>query len=227
MGRKQINHFVINFNKKTSFGFHALALNYFVDEVLMKKKDGKTFQVYFRLFRTGIIGDILYKKGQERVTKENFAEMQFLAALFESYLFLVRSIYDYLLHFLKESRGVKDTHYKDFINKIKKGKYPEIEGKLREYLIKTKIFEEVRDLRDSIKWRTANIDIYVKNNIYWVSGIIYKRAGEKESFNERLGLKIFGYTAGLFILMSYMAENLTGVQLKEQLKIQKRKLRKH
>jgi hypothetical protein len=173
--RKRISHLVISFNKRTSYGFHAVVLNYFVDQILAKSKDLKTTHVYFRLFRTGIIGDILYKQGQ-RVIKgdENFAEEQFLASLFESYMFLARSIYDYLLHFLKQKYKINDNSFYRLINKIKEGKYPEIEGKLRDHLKNGKIFEETRDLRDSIKQKTSNIDVYVKNNKYWVSGTIYK-----------------------------------------------------
>jgi len=222
--RKQISHFVINFNKRTSYGFHAVVLNYFVDQVLAKSKDLKTMHIYFRLFRTGIIGDILYKQGQKVIKgDENFAEEQFLASLFESYMFLARSIYDYLLHFLKQKYKIDDNSFHRFINKIKKEKYPEIEGKLRDHLKNSKIFEDTRDLRDSIKQKTSNIDVYVKNNKYWVSGTVYKRNGEKEKFDDSLYLKMFGYTTGLLLLMSYLAENITGISLKEQLKYQRNK----
>lgn len=222
--RKQINHFVVNFNKRTSYGFHALVLNYFVDQVLAKNVDLKATQIYFRLFRTGIIGDILYKQGQKVIKiNENFAETQFLAALFESYMFLTRSIYDFLLHFFKQKYKINDNSFHRFINNIRKEKYLEIEGKLRGYLKSSKIFEETRDLRDSIKYKTSNVDVYIKNNKYWVSGTIYKRNGEKEKFDDSLYLKMFGYTTGLFMLMSYLAENLTGVSFKEQIKYQRNK----
>lgn len=101
------NEFVVAFDQPSSYAFHAIALNYFVFEVLQKKDDRKSTQLYFRLFRTGLIGDILYKKADEYLeSEEHTAEMELLAGPFESYMFLVRSVYDYLLHFLREKYNV-------------------------------------------------------------------------------------------------------------------------
>ncbi|MDP2629824.1 MAG: hypothetical protein Q8P56_00260 [Candidatus Uhrbacteria bacterium] len=212
------NKFVVAFDEPSSYAFHAIALNYFVFEVLHKKDDRKSTQLYFRLFRTGLIGDILYKKADEYIeSEEHTAEMELLAGLFESYMFLARSIYDYLLHFLREKYNVTDSSFSDFLKKVEKGNYPEIQGKFKDHLLNTKLFEEIRSLRDSIKRQTPYLFIYVKENRYWIDGTIYKRDGTKESFDDPLHTKIFAYTTALLLLMSYIAESATGKTLKEQL----------
>src|SRR5690606_17372745 len=98
------------------------------------------------------------------------------------------------------------------------GNYPEIKGKFKDYLLNTKLFEEIRSLRDSIKRQTPYIFIYVKENRYWIDGTIYKRDGSKERFDDPLHTKVFAYTTALLLLMSYIAESATGKTLKEQLK---------
>lgn len=184
--------------------------------------DSKSDELYFRLFRTGIIGDLLFKNGKKYVRKERESENQFLAALFESYLFLIRTIYDYLLHYLKVNYGVQERSFNNFIKKIKKGHYPEIKGRLRTHLVNNSFFEEVRALRDSIKEKTPHVYIYVKNNRYWVKGTIFDRNGNrKESFNQTLYYKMFAYSAGLLILMTFIVENMTGVSFKDQLNMLK------
>lgn len=218
------NKFTVDFERPTTFAFHAIVLNYFVENVLQKKGDKKSRQLYFRLFRTGLIGDILYKKGDEDIkSEEHAAEMELLAALFESYLFLIRTIYDYLLHFLREKYGVQDNSFSSFLKKVQKGSYPEIDGKFREHLLNTKLFDEIRTLRDSIKRQTPYVFIYVKENKYWVDGTIYKRDGTKERFDDSLHAKIFAYTTALLLLMAYIAESVTGVTLKEQIDYSEKK----
>lgn len=221
---KQKDHFCIDFGEATTYGFSALFLNYFVEEVLKKQSDSKSTELFFRLFRTGLIGDILYKKGEEKVnSKEHTAEGQLLAALFESYVFLVRTIYDYLMHFLKEHHGKGRYSYNDFLKRIRNGEFPKITGRFREHVTKNTIFDEVRALRDSIKEKTPHIDVYVKDQKYYVAGIIYERNGNtREVFDEPLRIKIFLYSTGLLLLMSYIAESITGVRLKEQIKNQKK-----
>lgn len=218
------NHFDIDFGKETTYGFSALFFNYFVEKILKKQNDSKSTELFFRLFRTGLIGDILYKKGEEKIDSEkDSAEGQFLAALFESYVFLVRTIYDYLMHFLKKHHGQGRYSYNDFLKKIRNGDYPKITGRFREYITKNTIFDEVRALRDSIKEKTPHIDVYVKDHTYYVTGIIYERNGNtREVFNELLRVKIFLYSTGLLLLMSYIAESMTGVSLKEQITHQKK-----
>jgi hypothetical protein len=219
-------HFEIDFEEETTYGFSALFSNYFVKEVLNKQNDSKSIELFFRLFRTGLIGDILYKKGMEKKvgSDKDTAERQFLAAMFECYVLLVRTIYDYLMHFLKKHHGQGRYSYSDFLKKIKKGDYPEINGRFREYITKNTIFDEVRALRDSIKEKTPHIDIYVKDHKYYVTGIIYERNGNtKEVFDEPLQIKIFLYSTGLLLLMSYIAESMTGVSLKEQIEYQKKR----
>jgi len=218
------NKFIIDFKQPTTYGFTAVALNYFVEEILKKREDLKSKHLYFRLFRTGVIGDILYKKGEEYIeSEEHEPDNELIAALFESYLFLARTVFDYLLHFLKEQYGVKESSFYAFLKKVESGHYPEIKGKFREHLINSKFFEEIRALRDSIKRQTPYIFVYVKDNKYRVEGTIYNRSGEKkESFDEELRLKMFGYSTALLILMAYIAESMTGFTLKEQIAHQKK-----
>ncbi len=211
--------FIVDFGQPSSYAFHALALNYFVYEVLNKRDDRKSTQLYFRLLRTGLIGDILYKKADEYIESEEYtAELELLASLFESYMFLVRTIFDYLLHFLKGKYDVPDASFSKFLKKVERGDYPEIRGRFRDHLLNSKLFEEIRSLRDSIKCQTPYVSIYVKENRYWVDGTIYKRDGSKERFDDSLHTKIFAYTTALLLLMSYIAESATGKNLKEQLK---------
>ncbi len=225
------NHqFIIKFDEPTSYGYTAIVSNYFVEEILKKKigtKDLKSKQIFFRLFRTGILGDILYKKGEEYIKSEdNFAETEFLAVIFESYMFLVRSIYDYMLHFLNKKFDIKENSFHKFISKIEKDDYPKITGKFRDHLKRNKLFKEIRDLRDSIKQKTPYIFIYIKDHKYRVEGTIYKRNGTKETFDELLYLKIFGYSTALLLLMSYITENMTSISFKDQIKHLKQKATK-
>lgn len=220
------DQFIINFAESSSFCFTGIALNYFATEILSKRNDLKSKQLFFRLFRTGIIGDILYKKGRKYVkSEEHRAENELIAALFESYMFLLRTIYDYLLQFLHEKYSVRENSFYKFIKKIRNGEYPEIKGKLRYYL-QSESFEEIRALRDSIKRQTPYIFIYVKDHRYQVEGTIYKRDGQREKFDEKLRVKILGYSAVLFLLMSYMAESITGISLNEQFEISKIKMQR-
>jgi len=224
MDKKINSQFVINFEDKSSFCFHSVTQNYFVKEILTKRNDKKSKQLFFRLLRVGIIGDILYKAGEKKMkSEEHSSECEFLAALFESYIFLVRTLYDYFLHLLKNKHGIKENSFNKFVKKIKKGDYPEIKGKLRERIIKDKVFEEIRSLRDSIKQRTPYIFVYVKENKYYVDGTIYKRDGTQQNFDELLSAKIFSYSAALLILMSYIAENINGVSLKDQMDYQEKR----
>jgi len=90
---------------------------------------------------------------------------------------------------------------------------------IQDYLMK----DEIRMLRDSIKRQTPYIFIYVKENIYWVDGIMYKRDGTEQKFDDPLRSKIFAYTTALLLLMSYIAEIETGKTLKEQIEYEKQK----
>ena len=218
------DYFVIDFTQASTYAFFGLSQNYFVKEVLEKRDDKKSKQLYFRLFRTGLVGDILFKKGTERIESEDHtAEMELLAGLFESYMFLIRTIYDYLLHFLKDKYKVKESSFNDFLKKVKNDKYPALDEKFKKHLLNTRLFDEIRMLRDSIKRQTPYIFIYVKENIYWVDGIMYKRDGAKQKFDDPLHSKIFAYTTALLLLMSYIAEIETGKTLKEQIEYEKQR----
>jgi len=212
-------HFKYDFKAPTSYAFHALVLNYFVKNVLSKRKDKTSVQIYFRLFRAGIIGDILYKAGEGQVEDiESEVNSEILAALFEGYLALARSIYDYLLIFLKEQYGVEQTSFNDFIKKVKQGKYEGIDEKFKRHL-DNKLFSDLRNLRNSVIHKTANLFVYVKEKKYRIEGTIYRDDKTKESLDESLYLLVFGYTTSLLLLMSYIAEKETGKTLKEQLEL--------
>jgi len=210
--------FVIKFDEPTTFAFHSIFLNYFVAHVLKRRDDAKSSQLYFRLFRTGLIGDILYKRANEHVpNKGHSAECELLAALFESYLFLARTVYDYLLHYLENERGVKDASFAKFLKKVRDGKYEKLGKKFRDHLQKQKIFDNLRALRDSVKQKTSHVVITVKNNAYHVEATMYDRDGKKTEIDESLHTQMFGYTVSLAMLMTYLSEELTGVSFKDQL----------
>jgi len=136
------DYFVIDFTQASTYAFFGLSQNYFVKEVLEKRDDKKSKQLYFRLFRTGLVGDILFKKGTKHIESENHtAEMELLAGLFESYMFLIRTIYDYLLHFLKKY-NVKESSFNDFLKKVKNDKYPALDEKFKKHLLNTRLFDE-------------------------------------------------------------------------------------
>lgn len=214
------SYFKYSYDKPSSYAFHALALNYFVKEVLSKRNDKMSTQLYFRLFRTGLIGDILYKAGSEHVDNdEHTVNNEMLAALFEGYLVLARTIYDYLLIFLKEKYGVKEDSFNKFLKQLKNEKYAGIDKKFKDHL-NNKLFSELRSLRDSVAHKTPNVMVYVKNGEYWVGGTIYRDDESRESFDESLHTLIFGYTTSLLLLMSYIAESATGKSLSEQLYIE-------
>lgn len=210
-------YFKYNFDSPSSYAFHALTLNYFVKQVLSKKDNTISTNLYFRLFRTGIIGDILYKAGQDQIEDpDHGVNHEILAALFEGYLTLARSIYDYLLVFLKEQYGVKQDSYNKFLKKVKQGEYKDIDEKFRNHL-DNKLFSDLRNLRDSVIHKTANLSIYVKDKKYRVEGTIYRDGGTKERVDESLYLLVFGYTTSLLLLMVYIAEKATGKSFKEQI----------
>jgi hypothetical protein len=214
-------YFKYRYDNPSSYAFHALALNYFVKHVLSKRKDKTSTHLYFRLFRTGIIGDMLYKAGQIHVEElEHDVNNEVLAALFESYLALARSIYDYLLIFLKEQYGVKQESFNDFLKKVNKGEYKEIDKKFRDHL-DNKIFADLRNLRDSVIHKTANLSIYVKDGEYRIEGTLYRDDKVNERIDESLYALMMKYTTSLLLLMSYITEKATGIGFKEQTKLLK------
>jgi hypothetical protein len=210
-------YFKFNYDNPTSYAFHALALNYFVNEVLSKRKDKWSTQLFFRLFRTGMLGDILYKAGSKKIdSEEHDVNHEMLAVLFESYLVLARSIYDYLLVFLRKHYGVKESSFNKFLKQLNKDKYNNIDQKFKSHL-GNKIFSDLRSLRDSITHKTANVGVYVKDGEYRVDGTIYRNDGTSERFDESLRMLIFGYTTSLLLLMSYIAEKETGKSFSDQI----------
>ncbi|MDO8590054.1 MAG: hypothetical protein Q7R69_02180 [bacterium] len=214
------NYFKYNFDKPSSYAFHAVALNYFVKEVLSKRNDKKSTQLFFRLFRVGLIGDILYKAGGKHIkNNEHDVNHEILAALFEGYLVLARSVYDYLLVFLKEQYGVEELSFNKFLKQVKKEKYKGFNSKFKTHL-NSKLFTDIISLRDSVTHKTPNLMVYVKNGKYRIDGTIYRDDGTRENFDESIHTLIFGYTTSLLLLMSYIAEGATGKSLAEQIRAQ-------
>lgn len=211
-------YFKYKYNNPTSYAFHALALNYFVKHVLSKRNDETSTHLYFRLFRAGLVGDMLYKAGQMNIEDfEHNVNNEMLAALFESYLALARSVYDYLIIFLKERYGVEQDSFNDFLKKIKKGEYKEIDKKFRDHL-DNKIFIDLRNFRDSVIHKTANLFVYVKDGEYMIKGTLYRDGKGSEKVDESLHSLMFKYTTSLLLLMSYIAKEVTGKTFKEQIK---------
>ncbi len=60
------NQFCIDLNKPVSFCLHAVTENYFVENILEKRTDKKSIQLHSRLLRVGMIGHILYIKGNKQ-----------------------------------------------------------------------------------------------------------------------------------------------------------------
>lgn len=217
------DYFKYSYNEPSSYGFHALSQNFFVEEVLAKRSDKKSTQLYFRLLRTGILGDVLYKAGELSLeSEEHNASNEILAVMFEAYLTHARSIYDYLLVFLREKYGVKETSFSRFLKRVKDGQYKGLNTKFRKHL-DNKLFSDLRNLRDSVVHRTPNLMVYVKGRKFWVDGTLYRDDGSKEEFDESLLKLMFGYTSSLLLLMSYIAEAETGQSLSAQLKWYKEK----
>lgn len=210
--------FRYDFNEPTTYAFHALALGYFAKVVMPKRTDKLNSHLFFRLFRLGLLGDILFKSASLKVTDDTHdPNHELLAAFFESYLALARSVYDYLLFYLKDQYGVKESSFNRFVKKLDDGDYSEIEGKFRDFL-KSKSFNEFRNLRDSSIHKTSNLMIYVKEDQFFVDGTVYDNEGNSERFDESLYSLIFRYTTSLMLLMSYISEKETGVTLSGQLK---------
>lgn len=205
-----------NYDKPSSFAFHALVAGFFVKRILHKRKDKLSSHLFFRLFRLGFIGDMLFKAGEVYVENdEHDANHEIIAALFESYLVLARSVYDYLLIFLKEQYGVQEGSYNDFLKKLKKGNYENIDQKFRKHLSNT-IFNDLRSLRDSVVHKTPTLMVYVKDNSYYVEGTMYRDDGTREEVDKPLYELIFSYTVSLLLLMAYISEKETGLSFSEQ-----------
>lgn len=206
-----------NYDTPSTYAFHALALGFFTKNVLSKRNDKTSSHLFFRLHRLGLIGDILYKAADLRIeNKEHDANHEVLAALFESYLVLARTVYDYLVVFLKEQYDIKESSFNDFLKKLQKGNYLNIDKKFREHL-NNKIFEDLRSLRDSVVHKTPILMIYVKNHKYYVDATLYRDGGEKERLDESLHTLIFSYTTSLLLLMAYISEKETGLSLSDQI----------
>jgi hypothetical protein len=186
--------------------FSLIYNNPLMKKGLKKERNLKTANIFSRLFRVATLGDILYKQGKRKFDKEG-AETEILAVFFESFIFLLRTVYDYLLDTLQyECKEKLPESFNHFIKNIKKGRYPEIQGRFREHLLnKAFSFEEIRNLRDSIKRKTASVYIYLKDKTPYVHAIVYERnKSEKNIIDMELSQIVFNYTAIVSILMFYI-----------------------
>lgn len=196
---------IIDVHKAGSPVFNLIYNNPLLKKGLKKERNLKTANIFIRIFRTAILGDILFKEGYRKSI--NKAEEEVLATFFESFIFLLRSVYDYLLDTLRyECKEKLPQSFNNFIKQIKNGKYPEIKGRFREHLLREAFsFEEIRNLRDSIKRQTASVYIYMKNKKPHVHATVYGRnKSEKNTIDMELSQIIFNYSAILSILMFYI-----------------------
>ncbi|MFA5070304.1 MAG: hypothetical protein WC528_03400 [Patescibacteria group bacterium] len=183
-----------------------------VVKIYTNRKKKKTLN--YRLFRAGVLGDILYKLGGKNV-KNNEAENQVVAALTEYFIFNLRIIHDILLEVIGLSLNKKlPKSYNDLLKKIKSDdkSFPEIKGDLRKHIIRYSAgFEELRRIRNSIK-EDEILNILVKNNIYYVN---VKGFGNTKNvrilYEKKLSEMIFNYTSFLFILMLIISQDTKSI----------------
>jgi hypothetical protein len=200
---------IINTEEKTNIVFSVLYNSSFLNNGL--KKEGITKEssnIYFRIFRTAILGNILYKEGVRKIEEEDEMESEIIALLFESFLFLIRSAYDQLLKSIKKSfKNELPEGFNNFIKNVKNGKYPEIDIKFKEYLLSERFnFEELRNFRNSMKMKTASVFVYVKNKTYHINASVYSdnKSGRLKEVDCELANLVLRYTISLSVLMFYL-----------------------
>ena len=203
---------IIDVKKKKSFVFGIWYNCPFLKEGL--KKEGitkKSSNIFFRIYRVAILADILYKEGSKKAKKEDEiiqTESDIIALFFESFLFLLRTIYDDLLKILENNfKGELPKSFDKFIKNVEKGKYPEIEGKFKKYLLSKRFnFKEIRNFRNSIKMKTASTSAYIKNNVYHINALIYDNntPNKPQKIDKELSVLTLDYVISLSLLMYYI-----------------------
>ena len=121
----------IDVSKPTGPVFNVLFNSPFLKEGLAKERNLRTSNIFFRIFRTAVLGNILYQEGKRKFKKpEVDAELEILAIFFGSFMFLLRSAYDYLLDTLQNNcKDELPSSFNKFVKAIKQGRYPEIKGR--------------------------------------------------------------------------------------------------
>src|SRR5690606_10578099 len=120
------------------------------------------------------------------IDEDNSVEDEILAALFESYLFYLRSIYDYLLHYLKQFDKRGNRRFSKFLNDVENGKIKGLNDNLKNNLLNRKTFDEIRSLRDSIKRQTSLLTMNRdEDGELIVKASIYDRDGNLSILEER------------------------------------------
>jgi hypothetical protein len=192
---------IFNEKKPTSAAF-SLIYGPFLDVFKIVAKNHKMPDVFFKIFRTAIVADLLYKEGHKKVFKDDEAKKQFLSFLFESFILYVRIVYDLSTDIMQEySVNIIKKSYNDLISDIKKGKIKGLDQNLCKYIVRySDKFVDLKNIRDSIK-RNSTADIYIKNKTFFV---FLKYFGKKERvykiLDERLSVVVFSECAFLCVL---------------------------
>ncbi len=203
----------INISGPSDIPFKFLYSNPVFEKILLPSNDPFFVEIKNRMFRTALLADSLYKKGKEVAPKTPCVENEAIALLFECFIFMMRTIYDYLTDVLKKNLSKKESlpnSFNKFIKNIRNDKYPSIDGKLRKCLIEDHLdFRNFKNLRDSIKQKTANVDVYSKKNMYYVRATYYdSNQDNKNKIDEALSLLIYKYTKSILVLTLLIDEQI-------------------
>jgi len=186
----------IDFEKPGGYPFSIFFANPVFQKILISSKDPILIKIKDRMFRTALLADFLHKKGREPAPEKPCIENEFIALLFESFIFMLRTIYDHMTDVLNKYNVDQDRLPLSFNDLIK--------GEFREYLIKySPHFKECKDLRDSLKQKTTSVQIYSKNKTYYVNATYYvgKKSNEKKVLDNKLSQLIFNYSS-LFLILT-------------------------
>jgi len=201
----------IDLNKKTGKSFSLIHGSF--HEIFKAKQDEGSIKHYlnhyFKIFRTAMLADTLYEAGRKEIPKEDEGQNEFLALLFESFIFYVRIVYDLSTDILQEYSGetIKKS-YNDLTLKISKKQVKDIDNKLSDdfiirYLDK---FKDLRNIRNSIK-RNSLVSVYVKDKTFFVHVKYYDT--ETKSYrilDEELSNVVILHSALLSILASRLKD---------------------
>lgn len=147
-------------------------------EVFEADKSNIWGYAFFKIFRTAIIADTLYKEGGKKVLENDDAKNQFLSLLFESYIFYVRIVYDLSTDIIQQhSNGAVKKSFNGFLKSVKGGKIENLDENLQKYVDRySDRFGELKDIRDSLK-RNSTADVYVKEETFFVFLKYYDKKG--------------------------------------------------
>ncbi len=90
-----------------------------------------------KIFRTAILANELYQEGHKKILEKDEIKNELLAILFESFIFYTRIVYDLSTDVLqKHTDQPISKSYNKLISSIKNNKIKEINGELKQFLIK-------------------------------------------------------------------------------------------